>query len=102
VVGTWKGETSSPAGQGRVDLREYVFRANGTFESEYQSSRTGFGTTKGTYKVDGDRATIDGIAVRSGRPHQATLQRVAPDTVQWDSVSTLDGKALTGTLKRIK
>jgi hypothetical protein len=53
LVGTWKGIIGG-------DRREVVFKADGTWTGDLQSSATGLITQSGTYVIKGGAVSLDG------------------------------------------
>ncbi|MGH7356167.1 MAG: lipocalin family protein [Candidatus Rokuibacteriota bacterium] len=102
IVGKWTGTAPSPAGQGRLDQNEYVFSDDGTFRAEIQSARAGLINATGTYKLDGDQATLRGTYSRGGRAFEVTLKRIEDDKAQTEQTSPLDNKMAIGSLSRVK
>lgn len=106
LAGTWKGKSPSPAGLGRTDIHEVVFRENGTFKREVQSARGGLVTVVGTWKASLDEVTLEGLYQGnldvSGRKFVLVLRRTGEDQLQGEAVSPADGKTIPILIKRVK
>ena len=107
LVGTWAGASPSPAGEGKIDQREIVFKEDGTYKSEIQSARGGLLYVVGTWKANGDEITLDGLyqgggaAVHGQRAH-VVYRRTRADQLEAETVSPLDGKRVSISIKRVK
>jgi hypothetical protein len=105
-VGTWKGTSPSPAGQGRTDRHETVLKDDGTFKREVQSARGGLVTVVGTWKASRDEVTLEGLyqgnPYVSGQKLVLVLRRTGEDQLQGEVVSPVDGKTIPIVMKRAK
>jgi len=102
LVGTWKGTGPSPAGQGREDQLEYVFKEDGSYRAEIQSARLGLVNITGTYKVEGDQTILEGLSGRGGRRVPSTVRRIEDNKIQVESTSPIDNKVTISLLSRAK